>query len=179
MQDGSTAEAISFTMPSGRMFVIVDTWDSASGFTLQVTCSGDVTPAEDCDNGVDDDGDGQTDCWDSNCTNDPFCRAEPGDEICVNGADDDGDGFTDCYDSDCADDPGCQAGGEICGNGVDDDGDGHTDCADSDCTPGCAAPTGATPRDGDFYGTGGCAGVTATPAVLAALLLIRRRRRRR
>lgn len=44
-----------------------------------------------CDNGIDDDSDGFTDCEDNDCV----C------EICDNGIDDDGDGFLDGEDSDC------------------------------------------------------------------------------
>ncbi|MEE2830606.1 MAG: hypothetical protein VX498_15570, partial [Myxococcota bacterium] len=75
-----------------------------------------------------DDGDGQIDCGDSDCSSNPACVPE----ICGNGADDDGDGDIDCDDSECAgDDPAC---GEVCDNGVDDDGDGAIDCDDDeDC----------------------------------------------
>ncbi len=52
----------------------------------------DDLKAEICNNGVDDDNDGFTDCTDNDCT----C------EICDNGMDDDGDGFTDEEDSDCS-----------------------------------------------------------------------------
>ena len=43
-----------------------------------------------CDNGADDDGDGDVDCYDSDCANDDACTA--GTEDCNNGADDDGAG---------------------------------------------------------------------------------------
>lgn len=52
----------------------------------------DDATAEICSNGIDDDGDGFTDCEDFDCT----C------EICDNGIDDDGDGFVDGEDSDCS-----------------------------------------------------------------------------
>lgn len=42
----------------------------------QNQCVGGPTP-ENCSNGVDDDGDGQIDCADSNCAADPFCTAVP------------------------------------------------------------------------------------------------------
>jgi len=50
--------------------------------------------SEDCDNGVDDDGDGDVDCEDSDC---PACP-----EICDNAIDDDRDGDIDCDDEDCS-----------------------------------------------------------------------------
>jgi hypothetical protein len=63
--------------------------------------SGFVPPAREiCGNDIDDDGDGDTDCADSDC---PACP-----EICNNGADDDGDGDADCDDTDCADAGNCQ-----------------------------------------------------------------------
>ncbi|MGR3310341.1 MAG: hypothetical protein ACUZ77_06155, partial [Candidatus Brocadiales bacterium] len=81
-------------------------------------------PAEDCTNGIDDDGDGLVDCNDSDC---PPCSTED----CTNGTDDDGDGLVDCLDPDCLP---CPA--EDCTNGIDDDGDGLVDCNDTDC-PSC------------------------------------------
>ena len=76
--------------------------------------------SEDCDNGADDDGDGDVDCEDSDC---PACP-----EICDNGIDDDRDGKADCRDLDC---PACP---EICDNGIDDDRDRDIDCDDEDCS---------------------------------------------
>jgi Ca2+-binding RTX toxin-like protein len=59
-------------------------------FTIHVQS----TPIEDCDNGVDDDGDGLADA------NDPDCSGTPS-ENCANGIDDDGDGKIDGADPDC------------------------------------------------------------------------------
>jgi hypothetical protein len=94
-------------------------------------------PAEDCDNGTDDDGDGDVDCDDADCANDPACA--PPAEDCDNGTDDDGDGDVDCDDADCANDPACAPPAEDCDNGTDDDGDGDVDCDDADCAgaPNC------------------------------------------
>ncbi|MGM0597244.1 MAG: bifunctional metallophosphatase/5'-nucleotidase [Myxococcota bacterium] len=57
-----------------------------------------------CDNQVDDDGDGDIDCDDNDCWDDPACI----NEICDNEIDDDGDGDVDCDDEDCADAEVCQ-----------------------------------------------------------------------
>ena len=57
-----------------------------------------------CDDGLDNDGDGDIDCDDSDCSGDPACM-EMG--HCDDGLDNDGDGDTDCDDSDCAGDPAC------------------------------------------------------------------------
>ena len=89
-------------------------------------------PDEICDNGEDDDEDGDTDCDDADCEGAPACEETPL-EICDNGEDDDEDGDTDCLDADCEDDPLCAPAVEDCGNGIDDDDDGDVDCADTDC----------------------------------------------
>lgn len=65
-----------------------------------------------CADGRDDDGDGATDCDDSDCSTDPACST-PAREDCANGVDDDGDGAADCDDSDCAAAPAC---GEVSGH---------------------------------------------------------------
>ncbi len=54
------------------------------------------TTAEICDNGIDDDGNGDTDCADAACVDDAACQ-----EICDDGIDNDLDGDIDCEDSDC------------------------------------------------------------------------------
>jgi hypothetical protein len=53
---------------------------------------------EDCFNGIDDDGDGDADCCDSDCTAEPTCVAETD---CNDGQDNDCDGLTDCADANC------------------------------------------------------------------------------
>ncbi|MBI3185237.1 MAG: hypothetical protein HYZ28_24125 [Myxococcales bacterium] len=93
--------------------------------------------AEVCTNGVDDNGDGKTDCADPTCFKNPSCAMSS--EDCSNGVDDNGDGNADCKDASCAGAPGCGSGPEVCKGGVDEDGDGLTDCADVDCAadPAC------------------------------------------
>ncbi len=126
-------ERITFTVPAGGAFLVVDTWQGTSSFSLSLECSGG---GENCTNGVDDDGDGLVDCDDSDCRNHPDCQIAP--EDCTNGADDDGDGLVDCDDPECDDHPSCQPV-EDCSNGIDDDGDGDADCDDADCSghPDC------------------------------------------
>ncbi len=79
--------------------------------------------AEVCDNGSDDDCDGDIDCADADCSGDPACACSPTAEVCDNGADDDCDGATDCADSDCSADPACNctlaAVGDPCVNDAD------------------------------------------------------------
>jgi hypothetical protein len=128
----SRPERLEFDMPAEAVFLMVETYQNPTTFDLTVTCD---TPVEVCDNQVDDDGDGDTDCDDADCVADPACVP---DEICDNTTDDDLDGDTDCDDADCATDPACVPD-EICDNSTDDDLDGDTDCDDSDCAayPAC------------------------------------------
>ncbi len=66
----------------------------------------DAFVPEDCTNRTDDDGDGDTDCFDSDCAGHAACQpVSP--EICTNAIDDDGDGATDCDDGDCAGETDC------------------------------------------------------------------------
>jgi cysteine-rich repeat protein len=130
-------------------------------------CSGiPFVVGETCGNGVDDDGNRQVDCVDSDCSTEPECQLGAVAEVCTDGTDNDGDslidcrdfdcavacigvpencsdgfddngnGVRDCYETSCASDPSCTE--EICGNGLDDNGNGSTDCADDDCA-GAAA----------------------------------------
>ena len=63
----------------------------------------DVKPGETvCDDGIDDDGNGYTDCEDFACADDEACA-----EDCTDGIDNDGDGYTDCDDFYCDEDPAC------------------------------------------------------------------------
>ncbi len=84
-------------------------------------------PAENCTNGVDDDGDGLADCADPDCAVD---------------ADGDGVDAAPCG-GDCDDgDPSIPGPGEVCGDGVDNDCNGLVDCDEAVCSsdPGCQAP---------------------------------------
>ena len=60
----------------GNYYVMVRAYSAYSGVTLTVDGAGagePPPPAEDCDNGADDDGDGSSDCADSDCAADPVC----------------------------------------------------------------------------------------------------------
>jgi hypothetical protein len=84
-----------------------------------------ITNETDCNDGEDEDNDGDRDCRDSDCAGTPQCA-----EACDNAQDDDLDGNFDCADPDCAGAPECA---EDCTNLNDDDFDGLIDCDDSDC----------------------------------------------
>lgn len=96
-----------------------------------------------CNNGIDDDNDGDVDCDDANCANNAVCDLP---EDCNNGDDDDNDGDVDCDDNDCAADVFCQAPAEVCDNGDDDDNDGALDCNDQDCFEDAACADDAAGR---------------------------------
>ena len=85
-----------------------------------------------CDDGLDGDGDGDTDCLDFDCGAFAGCLVEAGN--CADGIDNDGDGKTDCYDKvECAGEPHCDES-LACQDGVDNDADFLVDCFDPDCT---------------------------------------------
>ena len=92
---------------------------------LLLTCNKGGDGGEVCDDGVDNDGDGNTDCWD------PDCGFEgPSELSCADGADNDCDGNADCWDDDC----GFEGAVELtCNDGIDNDCDGNTDEWDPDC----------------------------------------------
>ncbi len=115
-------------------------WLVCASLLFGAACGDDGPSSEICGNGLDDDGNGATDCADKACASQPACL--PPVEACDNHVDDDGNGATDCEDSACTTDPACLSGAEICNNGVDDDGNGASDCEDAACStfPACVPP---------------------------------------
>ncbi len=85
-----------------------------------------------CFNGIDDDGDGATDCAEDECAY--VCKVR--EEICDDGIDNNADGLTDCEDCvACVGTPTCpfHATEDDCDNYCDEDGDTMKDCFDPDC----------------------------------------------
>lgn len=68
-----------------------------------------------CNDGLDDDGDGLTDCAERACDGIAGCRLPPDSELdlCGDRLDNDADGATDCDDGDCHDDAGCLESCEV------------------------------------------------------------------
>jgi hypothetical protein len=93
--------------PPGTYFIVVDAnWASDAGpYTLDIQIEAVPTVETECDDGMDNDGDGWTDCCDDDCTMAPVCLTEVS---CWDGKDNDCDGFVDCDDPDCSLDPACQ-----------------------------------------------------------------------
>jgi hypothetical protein len=85
---------------------------------------------EDCGDGVDNDDDGKTDCYDPDCSGDPACRSA--EVACADGLDNDQDSSTDCEDTDCVNDEACLPESN-CRDMIDNDQDSYTDCEDDDC----------------------------------------------
>lgn len=95
----------------------------------------------DCDNGIDDDGDGYADYPDdAGCTSATDALERDAQLTCDNMLDDDLDGLSDNEDPGCADpaDPSERGALFECDNGIDDDGDLLMDFPDDD---GCLHPT--------------------------------------
>ena len=63
--------------------------------------------AEICDDRIDNDLDGATDCADAQCSALPVCTGGATSEICDDGIDNDFDRYADCLDLDCIGDPAC------------------------------------------------------------------------
>ena len=86
--------------PGETVYLLVDGYDgTVSSFDVSVGC---VIP-EDCDDGLDNDGDTVTDCEDPECRWQLPCY----EDVCDDGIDNDEDGPTDCDDFDCKSLPEC------------------------------------------------------------------------
>lgn len=82
-----------------------------------------------CDDGIDNDCDGDADCSDSDCDADASCAGVCGDSTC-NPTED----SCNCA-ADCGAPAVSETGDTDCADGVDNDCDGQTDCDDSECGP--------------------------------------------
>ncbi|MBL8741710.1 MAG: hypothetical protein JNK04_11470, partial [Myxococcales bacterium] len=114
------------------------------------TCPGGTMESA-CNDGLDNDCDGDIDCVDLNCAAAPICG-----ENCADGIDNNGNSLADCLDPICAGQV-CGANGltcagtvcacpggateAVCNDSLDNDCDGQTDCADANCSaaPSCTA----------------------------------------
>jgi hypothetical protein len=92
------------TIDGCRLCTTAADCDDADACTTDVCTAGacEARPiegcgVEHCTNGIDDDGDGATDCADSDCADDAACAVE----ICGDCQDNDGDGLVDYEDPDC------------------------------------------------------------------------------
>jgi subtilisin-like proprotein convertase family protein len=131
---------------------------SSDGGASDKADAGAIDWETNCSDGVDDDGDGDRDCADVDCSNVPPCVPETN---CTNGTDDNANGLIDCVDPTCDGVSGCEYGTEqSCSDGADNDGDSNADCADPDCAqePSCVPETNCTNGlDDDNDGNVDCA----------------------
>lgn len=143
-------------------------WMDFDAVTMNDTSEGDLTT---CHDGIDNDLDGDIDCADDGCFQQPAlncpatetqCGLLGRTNCCSNGFDDDLDGAVDCADSNCSANPICIA--EICDNEVDDDSDGDVDCDDSECSgfPACTPPW-IQSQHGNLYAQEGISGNAPPP----------------
>lgn len=91
---------------AGDYYVMLRGYRAYSGLTLLVDGAGNAPPpppAEICDDGVDNDNDGDTDCADSDCAGDQACNGGSvcGDGVCEQGESCDGRNQTVACDLDC------------------------------------------------------------------------------
>ncbi len=105
-------------------------------------CGGEPPPQEQgaaaCQDGLDNDKDGDIDCEDDGCKGYTFCQkqGESTPAACQDKKDNDGDGKVDCDDDDCKGFTFCQNGentSTACQDKKDNDGDKKIDCDDEDC----------------------------------------------
>ena len=117
MQFSALAESGEVIVLSGyASLVAADSNNDKDIYLLALDAQEPPTDSEICDDGIDNDGDGLSDCLDKkDCRKDPACLdVEPPaeSEICDDGIDNDGDGLTDCLDKrDCRQHPACKTTG--------------------------------------------------------------------
>ena len=68
--EGLPPERVDFLMPADGAFLVVETYDVPNSFELSVECG---NPVELCEDGADNDDDGDTDCDDEDCATDLAC----------------------------------------------------------------------------------------------------------
>jgi hypothetical protein len=104
-EDYSEGTWFRFEAPAdGRYFVVLEAWSASPG-SRSYALDGEVyDPETDCDDGVDNDADGLTDCADPSCFGATGCTTET---VCGDGEDNDLDTLVDCDDPDCTATPSC------------------------------------------------------------------------
>ena len=102
--------------------------------------------AEDCTDGIDNDGDGYTDAQDASCVIEPACTDQDNDTYYADGGT---CGPMDCNDNDATINPGAE---ESCSDGIDNNCNGLIDTADQNAVN---CPIACTDNDGDGSSTDG------------------------
>ncbi len=97
LEDDSDCDDTDAAINPGGEETCNDMDDDCDGSSDEDVCDG----TEDCSDGIDNEGDGLTDCEDSDCVD--ACW-----EDCTNATDDDADGLVDCDDDECYGQSGCE-----------------------------------------------------------------------
>lgn len=94
-------------LPGASYTLAVEERGDGELVSVQAECG--LTAESACRDGLDDDGDGVSDCDDRDCDGIDGCTLPPLHEggLCRDAADNDGDGATDCDDPDCVDEVAC------------------------------------------------------------------------
>lgn len=124
-------------------------WLGLSGCSLINQVDADRIPVEVCDDGLDNDQSGRSDCRDQACLDHPACATETTLDTCTDGRDNEPNGRFDCAEVSCQVFDVCQESGPNCGDGLDNDQDGHVDCDDARCAfePSCVTSAAFVPQD--------------------------------
>jgi hypothetical protein len=122
-----------------------------------VTDGSDVSSGheDDCDNGVDDDGDDFTDCLDQDCIGTETCPCDELEYECRDRLDNDCDSFIDCEDEDCLDPCACYPLGE---DPCPEEGEHccHDGCCDTSSDPTCCGRCGVSCTADEYCVDGEC-----------------------
>ncbi len=126
-----------------------------------------------CIDKVDNDGDGDLDCKDSDCSGKKECTpSEDSYTLCKDKKDNDNDGKVDCEDTNCQGASvllfgtwkvyACPSSETSCTDGKDNDADGKVDCNDSDCSTSTSIELNAKASFETSIQAGLCPGATIT-----------------
>jgi hypothetical protein len=96
-----------YGLTAGTYYFAVSDFNTEGSMELDFSVALYPSGSEICNNGDDDDWNGDKDCDDADCTASAYCQ----DEICDNGTDDDDtDSYVDCNDHDCVGTTECTGG---------------------------------------------------------------------
>jgi hypothetical protein len=102
-----SGELVAVRLSSGQTAIaVVDGAQGQSGSFELLVSQATADELGLCGDGLDNDADFSTDCWDTDCTDDVACQ-----EICDDNVDQNGDGMFDCMDVDCKGEVVCE---ELC-----------------------------------------------------------------
>jgi len=143
------------TLAPGTYHLFVDGYNTAAGAYVLAIALGDP---ENCTDGIDNDGDGLTDCADPECVGAVGCV----ETACADTLDDDRDGATDCDDFDCAIDAACLPA--TCAEDLHEDNDDRATATDW-TVPTATEYLAVLPGDDDYFEIPVCVGAVVDVVV--------------